>query len=137
MLRSGEPHRREPGLADKGYTYFGHVFNGLLESRGYNQSTFAAECRKRGFKVGRPGKRRDIGQRSVSDWMHGKTACPREVPTYADAILDFSEEEWNEFALAYAYGQTVSKDAFEGSPELRKSYLPKPGEENPGPTKKG
>ena len=137
MLRSGEPHRREPGLADEGYTYFGHVFNGLLESRGYNQSTFAAECRKRGFKVGRPGKRRDIGQRSVSDWMHGKTACPREVPTYADAILGFSEEEWNEFALAYAYGQTVSKDAFEGSPELRKSYLPKPGEENSGPTKKG
>ena len=137
MLSSGEPHRREPGLADEGYTYFGHVFNRLLESRGYNQSTFAAECRKRGFKVGRPGKRRDIGQRSVSDWMHGKTACPREVPTYADAILGFSEEEWNEFALAYAYGQTVSKDAFEGSPELRKSYLPKPGEENPGPTKKG
>jgi len=136
MLRSGEPHRREPGLADEDYTYFGHVFNRLLESRGYNQSTFAAECRKRGFKVGRPGKRRDIGQRSVSDWMHGKTACPREVPTYADAILGFSEEEWNEFALAYAYGQTVSKDAFEGSPELRKSYRPKPGEENPGPTKK-
>jgi hypothetical protein len=86
--------------------------------------------------VGRPGKQRDIGQRSVSDWMHGKTTCPREVPTFADAILGFSEEEWNEFALAYAYGQTVSKDAFEGSPELRKSYLPKPGEENPGQTKK-
>jgi len=86
--------------------------------------------------VGRPGKRRDIGQRSVSDWMHGKTACPREVPTYADAILGFSEEEWNEFALAYAYGQTVSRDAFEGSPEPRKSHLPKPGGENPGPTKK-
>src|SRR5215211_6974494 len=136
MLVSGRPSSLEPGLADGGYTYFGHVFDRLLESRGYNQSTFAAECRRRGFKVGRPGKRRDIGQRSVSDWMHGKTTCPREVPTYADAILDFSEEEWNEFALAYAYGQTVSKEAFEELPELRKSYRPKPGEENPGQTKK-
>ena len=136
MLRSGEPRRREPGLADEGYTYFGHVFNRLLESRGYNQSTFAAECRKRGFKVGRPGKRRDIGQRSVSDWMHGKTTCPREVPTYADAILGFSEEEWNEFALAYAYGQTVSKDAFEGLPGLEKPYRAKPGEENRDQTNK-
>ena len=136
LLQSREPHRREPGLADEGYTYFGHVFNRLLESRGYNQSTFAAECRRRGFKVGRPGKQRDIGQRSVSDWMHGKTTCPREVPTYADAILGFSEEEWNEFALAYAYGQTVSKEAFEELPELRRSYRPKPGEENPGQTKK-
>ena len=54
--------------------------------------------------------------------MHGKTACPREVPTYADAILVYSEEEWDEFALAYAYGQTVSKDAFKrisGAPEVR------------------
>lgn len=58
------------------------------------------------------------------------------MPTYADAILGFSKEEWNEFALAYAYGQTVSKDAFEGLPGFRKSNRPKPGEENPGQTKK-
>jgi hypothetical protein len=123
-------------LADNGYTYFGHIFGKFLESRGYNQSTFAAECQRRGFKVGRPGKLRDIGQRSVSDWMHGKTVCPREVPTYADAILGFSKEEWNEFALAYAYGQTVPKDAFEDLVEFRKFYRAKLDEESKSRTKK-
>jgi hypothetical protein len=130
MLRGREPHRREPGLAGAGYTYFGYVFDRLLESRGYNQSTFAAECQRRGFKVGRPSKQRDIGQRSVSDWMHGKTVCPREAPTYADAILGFSKEEWNEFALAYAYGQSVPKDAFEDLVEFREFYRAKLGEES-------
>ena len=137
MLRSSKPRGRELGLADEGYTYFGYIFEKFLESRGYNQSTFASECQRRGFKVGRPGKQRDIGQRSVSDWMHGKTACPKEVPTYADAILGFSGEEWNEFALAYAYGQTVSKDAFEDLVEFRKFYRAKLGEESKSRTKKG
>ena len=130
MLRSSKPRGRELGLADEGYTYFGYIFEKFLESRGYNQSTFAAECQRRGFKVGRPGKQRDIGQRSVSDWMNGKTACPREVPTYADAILGFSEEEWNEFALAYAYGQTVPKDSFEDLVEFREFHRAKRGEES-------
>lgn len=137
MLRWSKPRGRELGLADEGYTYFGYVFDKFLESRRYNQSTFAAECQRRGFKVGRPGKQRDIGQRSVSDWMHGKTACPREVPTYADAILGFSGEEWNEFALAYAYGQTVPKDAFEDLVEFREFYRAKLGEESESRTKKG
>jgi hypothetical protein len=116
MLRLGKPKRWEPGLADGGYTYFGRVFD--------------PECQRRGFKVGRPGTQRDIGQRSVSDWMHGKTTCPREVPTYVDAILTFSKEEWNEFALAYAYGQTVPKDAFGDLVEFRKFYRAKLGEES-------
>jgi hypothetical protein len=139
MLRWSKPRGRELGLADEGYTYFGYVFDKFLESRGYNQSTFAAECQRRGIKVGRPGKQRDIGQRSVSDWMHGKTACPREVPTYADAILGFSAEEWNEFALAYAYGQSVPKDAFEDLVEFRKFYRAELGDESKkkGRTRKG
>ncbi len=129
MLRSVKPKRWESGLADGGYTYFGRVFDRFLGSRGYNQSTFAEECRLRGFKVGRPGKQRAIGQRSVSDWMHGKTTCPREVPAYADAILGFSEEEWNEFALAYAYGQTVPEEEFEDLLEFRKFYRAELAEE--------
>jgi hypothetical protein len=120
MLVSGQPRSLESGLADGGYTYFGRFFDRLLESRGYNQSTFAAECRRRGFKVGRPGTRRDIGQRSISDWMRGYAACPREVPLYADAILGLSAEEWAEFGLAYAYGQTVPEEDFEDLLELRK-----------------
>jgi hypothetical protein len=137
MLLSSKPRGRELGLADEGYTYFGYVFDRLLGSRGYNQSTFAAECQRRGFKVGRLGKQRDIGQRSISDWMHGKTVCPREVPTYADAILGFSKEEWNEFALAYAYGQTVPKNAFEDLVEFREFYRAKLGEESESRAKKG
>jgi hypothetical protein len=119
---SGRPSSLEPGLADGGYTYFGRFFDRLLESRGYNQSTFAAECRRRGFKVGRPGTQRDIGQRSISDWMRGYAACPREVPTYADAILDLSDEEWAEFGVAYAYGQTMLEKDIEDLLEFRKSY---------------
>jgi hypothetical protein len=119
---SGRPSSLEPGLADGGYTYFGRFFDRLLESRGYNQSTFAAECRRRGFKVGRSGTQRDIGQRSISDWMRGYAACPREVPTYADAILDLSDEEWAEFGVAYAYGQTMLEKDIEDLLEFRKSY---------------
>jgi hypothetical protein len=122
MLVSGRPSSLEQGLADGGYTYFGRFFDRLLESRGYNQSTFAAECRRRGFKVGRPGTQRDIGQRSISDWMRGYAACPREVPTYADAILDLSDEEWAEFGVAYAYGQTMLEKDIEDLLEFRKSY---------------
>jgi hypothetical protein len=125
MLRAEKPKRWEPGLADGGYSFFGRFFDRLLESRGLNQSTFAAECRRRKFKVGRPGKQRDVNQRSLSDWMRGITTCPREIPTYADAILVLSEEEWAGFALAYAYGQTVPEGEFEDMLEFRKFYRTK------------
>jgi hypothetical protein len=72
--------------------------------------------------VGRSGTQRDIGQRSISDWMRGYAACPREVPTYADAILDLSDEEWAEFGVAYAYGQTMLEKDIEDLLEFRKSY---------------
>ncbi len=130
MLVSGQPIGLESGLADGGYTYFGRFFDRLLGSRGHNQSTFAAECRRRGFKVGRPGTQRDIGQRSISDWMRGYAACPREVPTYADAILDLSDEEWAEFGVAYAYGQTVPEEDFQDLLEFRKFYRLRLAEES-------
>ena len=131
MLRVEEPKRWESGLANGGYSFFGRFFDRLLESRGLNQSTFAAECRRRKLRVGRPGKQRDIGQRSVSDWMRGITACPREVPTYADAILVLSEEEWSGFALAYAYGQTVPEE-FEDLLKFREFYRAELAEEDLG-----
>lgn len=130
ILSSEKPRSLESGLADGGYTYFGRAFERLLKSRGYNQSTFAGECRRRGFKVGRPGKQRAVGQRSVSDWMHGKTTCPREVPAYADAILGFSQEEWAEFGLAYAYGQSVPEEEFEDLLQFRKFYRVRLAEED-------
>lgn len=122
MLGVEKPRRWEKGLADGGYSFFGRFFDRLLESRGLNQSAFAAECRRRKFKVGRPGKQRDITQRSLSDWMRAVATCPREIPTYADAILVLSEEEWTGFALAYAYGQTVPEEEFEDMLEFREFY---------------
>ena len=131
MLVSGRPRSLEPGLADGKYMYCGHVFDRLLESRGLNQSAFAAECRTRGFRIrSRTGRLRDVQQRSVSDWMRGITACPREVPTYADAIMVLSEEEWTGFALAYAYGQTVPEEEFEDLLEFRKFYRAELAEES-------
>jgi hypothetical protein len=130
ILRGRKPGGRELGLANEGYTYFGDVFDRLLRSRGYNQSTFAAECRRRGLKLRGPFKEREIGQRSISDWMHGRTSCPREVPIYADAVLSLSEEEWAEFGLAFAYGQTVPKEDFETLFEIRKFYRAKLPEES-------
>lgn len=125
MLRVEKPKRWETGLANGGYSFFGRFFDHLLESRGLNQSTFAAECRKRKFTVGRPGKQRDVTQRSLSDWMRAVSTCPREIPIYADAILELSEEEWTGFALAYAYGQTIPEEEFEGILEFRKFYRAK------------
>ncbi|QIN84403.1 hypothetical protein GBA63_18480 [Rubrobacter tropicus] len=71
------------------------------------------------------GRLRDVNQRSVSDWMRGVTACPREIPVYADAIMAFSDEEWELFGAAYAYGQTVPKEDFEDLMEFRKFYRAK------------
>jgi len=112
ILSLRKPRGRGPGLAGDGHTYFGYVFDRMLRSRGYNQSTFAAECRGRGLTLRGPFKERDVDQRSVSNWMRGKTTCPREIPTYADSILEFSGDERVEFGMAYAYGQTVSKAEF-------------------------
>jgi hypothetical protein len=113
----------EPGLANGKYMYFGYVFDWLLRSRGLNQSTFAAECRRRGFKLkARTGRLRDVNQRSISDWMRGYAPCPREIPVYADAIMVFNEEEWDWFGVAYAYGQTIPKEDFEDLLEFRKVY---------------
>jgi len=94
-------------LTDEGYTHFDRVFDRLLRSRGHNQSTFAAECRRRGFRLKGSSAERDVGQRSISDWLRGKTSCSREVPAIAVAVLDLSEEERVELGLAFAYGQTT------------------------------
>ena len=107
---------RRSGSRDEGYTRFGGVFYRMLRSRGHNQTTFAAECCRRGLRLGNPGRERDIGQRSVSDWMRGKVACPREVPQIAVEVLGLSGEERTELGLAFAYGQLPpDEEGTEGS----------------------
>jgi hypothetical protein len=73
---------------------------------------------------------RDVNQRSVSDWMRGYAPCPREIPVYADAIMDFDEEEWAWFGMAYAYGQTIPKEDFEDLMQIRKFYRARLSEES-------
>jgi hypothetical protein len=62
--------------------------------------------------------------------MRGYAPCPREIPIYADAIMDFSDEEWGWFGVAYAYGQTVPKEDFEDLLEFRKFYRTRLGEDS-------
>lgn len=55
---------------------------------------------------------------------------PREIPTYTEAIMDLSEEEWAGFGLAYAYGQTVPEGEFEDLFKFRKFYRAQLAEED-------
>jgi hypothetical protein len=119
---SKDADKKETDLTDEDYTYFGGVFYRLLRTRDHNQSSFAAECRQRGFKIGGSGGERDVGQRSVSDWMRGKVACPREIPNIAVAVLDLSDEERIELALAFAYGQKVPHVDAGNLPDLKRLY---------------
>jgi hypothetical protein len=103
---SGAKNGEEVRLTGHGYTDFGRVFDRLLRSRGHGGGSFAAECRRRGLKVG-VRRDRDVDPEMVDDWMRGGRPCPVEIPLYADAILRLDEEERDEFGPAYAYGQKV------------------------------
>lgn len=97
----------------RGYTWFGEVLYGLLRSRGSNQSAFAREARELGY---------DYRQNSVSNWMRGVHAAPREVPGLLDKLYELSEEEWVELGVAYAYGQKLSREDLEDVRAFRHFY---------------
>lgn len=97
----------------RGYTWFGEVVYGLLRSRGSNQSAFAREARELGY---------DYRQNSVSNWMRGVHAAPREVPGLLDKLYELSEEEWVELGVAYAYGQKLSREDLEDVRAFRRFY---------------
>jgi hypothetical protein len=44
--------------------------------------------------------------------------------------MDFDQEEWGRFGVAYAYGQTVPKEDFEDLMEFRKFYRARLAEES-------
>jgi transcriptional regulator with XRE-family HTH domain len=95
------------------YTWFGEVLYRILRSRGSSQSALAREARDRGH---------DYRQNSVSNWMRGVHAAPRDLPTLLDHLYDLSEEEWVELAVAFAYGQRVSREDLEDVREFRTFY---------------
>lgn len=97
----------------RGYTWFGEVLYELLRSRGSSQSAFAREARGLGY---------DYKQNSVSNWMRGVHAAPREVPALLDRLYELSDEEWVELGVAYAYGQKLSREDLEDVRAFRRFY---------------
>ena len=69
--------------------------------RGVPQSAFAREAQARGYYY---------RQNSVSNWMCGVRAAPRDLPTLLDDLYDLTTHEWLELAVAFAYGQRFRKE---------------------------
>jgi transcriptional regulator with XRE-family HTH domain len=100
-------------MEERGYTWFGEVLHEILRSRGYSQSAFAREAQARGY---------DYRQNSISNWMRGVHAAPRDLPTLLDHLYDLGDQERTELALAFAYGQSLPKADLEDVRAFRKYY---------------
>ena len=100
-------------MEEKGYTWFGEVLYRILKERGASQSALAREARERGL---------DYRQNSVSNWMRGVHAAPRELPTLVEELYELSTQEWIELGLAFAYGQRVNTKVLEDLHDFRTRY---------------
>jgi transcriptional regulator with XRE-family HTH domain len=100
-------------MEDRGYTWFGEVLYRILKERGASQSALARQARARGL---------DYRQNSVSNWMRGVHAAPRELPTLVEELYDLSAQEWIDLGLAFAYGQRVKRRDLEDLHDLRTRY---------------
>ena len=105
--------RKGGRMEDKGYTWFGEVLYRILEERGASQSALAREARERGL---------DYRQNSVSNWMRGVHAAPRELPTLVEELYELSTQEWIELGLAFAYGQRVKRRDLQNLHDFRTRY---------------
>jgi hypothetical protein len=85
--------------------------------RSWGTRAFAAEgareARQRGL---------DYRQNSVSNWMRGVHAAPRELPTLVEELYELSTQEWIELALAFAYGQRIKRRDLQDLHDLRTRY---------------
>lgn len=100
-------------VEERGYTWFGEVLAGVLRSRGSSQTALARQVRELGY---------DYRQNSVSNWMRGVHAAPRDLPGLLDRLYGLSEEEWLEVGLAFAYGQTLTREDLEDVRRFREFY---------------
>jgi transcriptional regulator with XRE-family HTH domain len=100
-------------MEERGYTCFGEVLYRILKERGSSQSALAREARQRGF---------EYRQNSVSNWMRGVHAAPRELPTLVEELYELSTQEWIELALAFAYGQRVKRRDLQDLHDFRTRY---------------
>jgi transcriptional regulator with XRE-family HTH domain len=100
-------------MEDRGYTWFGEVLYRILEERGASQSALARQARQRGL---------EYRQNSVSNWMRGVHAAPRELPTLVEELYDLSTQEWIDLGLAFAYGQRIKRRDLEDLHDFRTRY---------------
>jgi transcriptional regulator with XRE-family HTH domain len=100
-------------MEDRGYTWFGEVLYRILKDRNSSQSALASEARQRGL---------DYRQNSVSNWMRGVHAAPRELPTLVEELYDLSAQEWIDLGLAFAYGQRIRKRDLQDLHDFRARY---------------
>jgi transcriptional regulator with XRE-family HTH domain len=105
--------RKGGRMEERGYTWFGEVLYRILKQRGASQSALAREARERGL---------DYRQNSVSNWMRGVHAAPRELPTLVEELYDLSTQEWIELGLAFAYGQRVKRRDLRDLHDFRTRY---------------
>jgi transcriptional regulator with XRE-family HTH domain len=96
-----------------GHFHFGEVLYRILKERGSSQSALAREARKRGL---------DYRQNSVSNWMRGVHAAPRELPTLVEELYDLSAQEWIDLGLAFAYGQRIKRRDLQDLHDFRTRY---------------
>jgi transcriptional regulator with XRE-family HTH domain len=100
-------------MEEKGYTWFGEVLYRILKERGASQSALAREARERGL---------DYRQNSVSNWMRGVHAAPRELPTLVEELYELSPQEWIDLGLAFAYGQRTKRRDLQDLHDFRTRY---------------
>jgi transcriptional regulator with XRE-family HTH domain len=100
-------------MEDRGYTWFGEVLYRILKERGASQSALAREARQRGL---------DYRQNSVSNWMRGVHAAPRELPTLVEELYELSPQEWMDLGLAFAYGQRIKRRDLQDLHDFRTRY---------------
>ena len=100
-------------MEDRGYTWFGEVLYRILKERGSSQSALAREARERGL---------DYRQNSVSNWMRGVHAAPRELPTLVEELHELSAQEWIDLGLAFASGQRTKRRDLQDLRDFRPRY---------------
>jgi transcriptional regulator with XRE-family HTH domain len=100
-------------MEDRDYTWFGEVLYRILKERGASQSALARQARQCGL---------DYRQNSVSNWMRGVHAAPRELPTLVEELYELSPQEWIELGLAFAYGQRIKRKDLQDLQNFRTRY---------------
>jgi hypothetical protein len=74
----------------------------------------------------------DYRQNSISNWMRGVQAAPRDLPTLLKELYDLTTHEWLELAVAFAYGQRFRREDLEAIADAGKQQRRKLKEEAKG-----